>query len=108
MADIERFKRERQHQRPHHIDDWCRVMGWRQVDLAERLDTDKSLVSRWFNGASPSKHWQQKLAEVFHIQPEWLFRHPNERWIANFFEGRTPEEIERIKKALEALFPPKA
>jgi transcriptional regulator with XRE-family HTH domain len=78
-----------------------------QADLARELGADKGLVSRWFSGSSPGVEWQEKLAALFHCDPEDLFRHPNEDWLKRFFQGRSEEEIERIKASLELIFPKK-
>lgn len=76
-----------------------------QADLARELGADKSVVSRWFNGSTPGLDWQEKLAGLFNCDPEALFRHPDDDWIAKFFRDRSRDELERMKKALEAAFP---
>jgi transcriptional regulator with XRE-family HTH domain len=95
----------RQPRRPHHIADWAEYRGFRQADIADQIGADKSVVSRWFKGTTPGVEWQEKLAALFHCDPESLFRHPNEDWLKRFMERRSMEEIERIKKILEAAFP---
>lgn len=76
-----------------------------QADLARELDADKSVVSRWFNGTTPGLDWQERLAALFHCEPEALFRHPDDDWVARFFRNRSRDELERMKKLLEAAFP---
>lgn len=66
-----------------------------------------SLVSRWFSGSTPGLDWQQRLAALFHTEPESLFRHPDDDWIARFLKDRAEDEIERIKATLENAFPRK-
>lgn len=79
-----------------------------QADLVRATGIDKGTVSRWFNEdnqSSPQFATQQILAELFHTEPDALFRHPDDDWLAQFFIGRKREEIERIKATLETAFP---
>jgi transcriptional regulator with XRE-family HTH domain len=105
MSNQTGIHRGRQPRRPHHIADWAEHRSLRQADIAELLGADKSVVSRWFAGTTPGFEWQEKLAALFHCDPESLFRHPNEDWLKRFMERRSIEEIERIKQILEAAFP---
>ncbi|WP_416349331.1 helix-turn-helix transcriptional regulator [Pararhodobacter sp.] len=99
--------RSKQPRRPHHIVDWAEKYGHSQADISAQLDVDKATVSRWFSGSTPNVESQAKLAALFHIEPEALFRHPDDDWLARFLRGRPPEEVERIKSTLEAAFPRK-
>jgi ribosome-binding protein aMBF1 (putative translation factor) len=45
----------RQPKRPHYVREWAEQRGMRAVDLALELDVDKSVVSRWFSGSTPSE-----------------------------------------------------
>jgi transcriptional regulator with XRE-family HTH domain len=108
MSDVTRIHRQKQPNRPHHIRDWADRRHMSQSDIVEALGADKSVVSRWFSGATPSERWQDALAEIFHCDSrESLFRHPDDDWIAAFLQGRSRDEIERIKATLEAAFPKK-
>ncbi len=81
----------------------------RQADIAVELDCDKSVVSRWFSGSTPTPQWQERLAALFALEsPDALFRHPDEDWLSRFFRGKSREEIERAKQALELMFPKSA
>lgn len=99
------FPDPKQPKRPHHVRDWAESKGLRPVDLANRLGADPGMISRWYTGTTPSSPWQDKLADFFGTTPEMLFRHPGEAWLAEFFAGRTLDEIERMKQMLEAGFP---
>lgn len=107
MSDITRIHKGKQPRRPHHIADWAEARGLSQADIARELDADKSVVSRWFSGTTPGEDYQERLAGLFHCSREALFRHPDDDWLARFFQDREREEIERIKKTLEAAFPRK-
>lgn len=92
--------------RPHFIPEWAERRGYEtQAGLAEALSADKSVVSRWYSGTSPSEQWQKKLAALFHCEREALFRHPDDDWMARFFRDRDDHEMQRIKQMLEAAFP---
>lgn len=107
MKKMTQIHRGKQPRRPHFIEEWAKRRGYEtQADLAEALDADKSLVSRWYSGASPGVEWQAKLAALFDTQDaDGIFRHPDDDWLAKFFKDRQPEEIDRIKQTLEAAFP---
>jgi len=102
-----RIHGSKQPRRPHFIVEWADVRGLTQAEIAKEIEADKSLVSRWFAGATPSEDYQNKLAALFHCEPQSLFRHPDEDWMTKFFKGRRKEEIDRIKATLEAAFPRK-
>lgn len=103
---VDRIHKGKQPRRPHFIPDWAEARGYTsQVELAEALGADKSVVSRWYNGASPGEDWQQKLAALFSCEPESLFRHPEDDWMARFFRDRSMDELKRMKQMLEAAFP---
>lgn len=97
----------RQPRRPHHIVDWADKFGLSQADISREIGADKSIVSRWFDGTTPNVSYQEKLAALFHTDPEGLFRHPDDDWLAKFFKDRPKDEIERIKSTLETAFPRK-
>lgn len=106
--NVERIHKTKQPRRPHHIPDWAESRGLEQHDLARELGADKSLVSRWYSGTTPGEDWQQRLAAFFHIEPEALFRHPDDDWLTRFLRNRSREEIEQIKATLEIAFPRKS
>lgn len=93
--------------RRHYIKEWAEARNMTQADLARELDTDKSQTSRWWQGQMPNSSTQERIAAVFEIEPEALLRHPDQDWMARFFEGRAAEERDRIKQAMELSFPVK-
>lgn len=107
-ADMQadRIHRGKQPRRPHFIEEWAELRGYAtQADLAEALGADKSVISRWYKGATPGEEWQLALADLFSTEPDGIFRHPNDDWISRFFQNRSREEFERMKTMLEAAFP---
>jgi len=107
MPTVTRIYPSKQPRRPHFIAEWAEKRGLKQSDIVEETGADKGSVSRWFSGSTPGTHWQKVLAALFRCEPESLFRHPDEDWLARFFAGRKTDEIERIKATLEAAFPRK-
>lgn len=106
MSDeVVRIHKGRQPRRPHHIADWAEKFSLTQTDIVREVGADKSTVSRWFNGTTPGVEHQERLAALFHTEPEGLFRHPDDDWIARFLRGRSADEIARIKATLETAFP---
>ena len=88
-------------------------MARRQVkpaELAREIGVDKSLVSRWLDEekpTTPGKEWQVKLGAFFGggADPIDVFRHPDDDWFSRFFQGRSRDELDRMKQLLEAAFP---
>lgn len=108
MTQITRIHKSRQPNRPHFIPEWAEARGFKsQTQLADALNADKSVVSRWYRGTSPTTDYQKKLSALFHCDEEALFRHPDDDWITRFFRDRKREEIEKIKQMLEIAFPRK-
>lgn len=95
----------KQPRRPHYIEAWAMSHGLSQADLARKLGADKSIVSRWYAGTTPGTEWQERIAALFGISAESIFRHPDDEWMQQFFKGRTPDEIAHIKQAMEITFP---
>lgn len=104
---ITTIHKSKQPRRPHFIREWAEKRQMTQADLSRKLGADKSIVSRWYDGATPSEDYQQRLAGIFHCSTDAIFRHPDDDWVTKFFEGRRTDEIERIKRTLEAAFPRK-
>lgn len=104
---VARIHQSKKPVRRHYIREWAEARGLRQVDVVEQLGIEKSQVSRWFAGQLPNPKFQAMLAELFSIEPEALLRHPDQDWMARFFEGRAQEERERIKQAMELAWPKK-
>jgi transcriptional regulator with XRE-family HTH domain len=105
MAKPVQIHRSKQPRRPHYIEAWAEKRHLSQADLARELGADKSVISRWYSGTSPSMDWQERLAALFHVEREALFRHPDEDWLARKLRRHTKEERERIIKMIEAAFP---
>jgi transcriptional regulator with XRE-family HTH domain len=109
MIQVVQIHRGKQPRRPHYVQEWAEARGFdSQAELVEALGADKSTVSRWYSGSSPSVEWQERLAELFACEPESLFRHPDDDWIARFLKNRDRDEIERIKRTMESAFPSKS
>lgn len=104
---IPRIHKGKQPRRPHFIQEWAEKRGLSPTELAQEIGADKSVISRWYSGTSPSVEYQEKLAALFECEPESLFRHPDDDWLSRFFRNRSVEELRRMKQMLEAAFPRK-
>lgn len=91
--------------RRHYLDQWAAKRQLRKADIARETGADKGLVTRWFNGTVPGPEYLDKLAALFGTEPEGLFRHPDEDWIAKFFRERSELDRERAKELLTLAFP---
>lgn len=107
----------KQPRRPHYIEEWANRRNMNQADLARELNADKSVVSRWYAGGSPGKDYQDRLAALFGVDRDELFRHPEDNWLKRFFQKRknllnllrtkNDEELSRIEQMIELSFPKK-
>lgn len=105
MIETDACRERKQPQRPHFIKEWAADKGATQADISRAIGADKSNLSHWFKGTTPTEVWQEKLAEYFETTRDGLFRHPVEDWFIKFFAGRSREEIARMKSSLEGGFP---
>lgn len=108
MSNLVKIHQQKQGRRPHFLREWAEYRGKKQSDISRETGIDKSQVSRWFDEEKPSTPSAKSLdvlAGYFETEPEALFRHPDEDWLARFFADRKREEVERIKATLEAAFP---
>jgi hypothetical protein len=98
----------RQPRRPHYLRQWMeRRHIESQADLAEAIDADKSVVSRWLDEHAPTTpgiEWQQKLGAFFGTEedPADIFRHPDDDWFSRLVQHNSQERIEQAKKILQA------
>lgn len=108
---LEQIYARRQPRRPHYLREWMEHRGIEsQAELAEAIEADKSVISRWLDEdhpTTPGTDWQKKLAAFFGGEgdPVDIFRHPLDDWFVRFFEDKTLDQIERGKRLLEAAFP---
>lgn len=91
--------------RIHYLNEWMELRGVRQADLVKTLGVDKGTVSKWCAGRLPQEGNLLGIAAFLRIEPNDLFRHPNDDWMARFLQGRSRDELERIKQTLEVAFP---
>lgn len=61
---ITRIHKGKQPRRPHFIQEWAEKRGLSNTDLAREIGADKSVISRWYSGTSPSVEYQEKLAAL--------------------------------------------
>lgn len=87
------------------MNEWAEKRGMSQADISESLDINKATVSKWFAGALPSEANLPRIAAMFGVEIDELFRMPSDNWLHNFIKDRSEEERDRIKIALEASFP---
>jgi transcriptional regulator with XRE-family HTH domain len=91
--------------RRHYIVEWAEHFHLRKADVAREVGADKGLVGRWWKGTMPGPDYQEKLAALFHTEPEALFRHPDEDWIAKFFKDKSEGDFRRARELLDLAFP---
>lgn len=105
-SNVTRIHEHKRPRRMHYIQEWIDHRGFKQADVVRALGIDKSTVSRWCQGYMPENKNLEPLIQFLELEDATdLFRHPSDTWLRRFFEGRTAEEIEHIKKSLAVTFP---
>ena len=117
MAPLARIHQNKQPVRRHFLNEWLEAKGMDAPELLDLLNDpersmdlktiEKSQVYRWIKGQMPQPAQQERIAAVLGIAPEALLRPPDYDWIARFMEGRSQDEVRRIKATLENAFPKK-
>lgn len=109
---VEQIYAGRQPRRPHYIAKLMERRSLTRADLIEKLEVDKSQLSRWLDEdkpSTPSSKWAKKLGLYFRVTEDDdlvdIFADPDVDWMTRFFRGRSNDEIERMKTLLEAAFP---
>jgi len=98
--------REQTPPKNHYLFEWLGNRGLRQADVVRALCVDKATVSRWCAGYMPeNKNLGPLIAYLQLESPSDLFRHPDDTWMRKFFEGRSKDEKEHIRRSLEVTFP---
>lgn len=105
MAQISQIHAGKTPPRIHHIEDWAERRNMKQVDIVKALGVDKATVSRWFDGTLPRQDHLVALADMFQIDVQALFRHPDDDWIAKLLRGSSAEEKQRIAQIIELSIP---
>tara|TARA_R110002124_G_C8820775_1_gene503937 strand:+ start:442 stop:786 length:345 start_codon:yes stop_codon:yes gene_type:complete len=105
MPRTTKIHQGKQPNRVHFIAEWAEHRQKRPSDLVRDLNVDKSTVSRWFAGALPREQHLEQLAAYFETDIPGLFRAPHDDWMSRFLQGRSEDEIERARRALELMFP---
>ncbi|MAU20648.1 MAG: hypothetical protein CMH13_08960 [Martelella sp.] len=117
MPNVTRIHKDKQPIRRHYIAEWLEARDMSPMELLAKLndperpmdlaEVDKSQVYRWLKGQLPHPAMQARIAGALDLEddPSRLLRSPDIDWMTHFFEGRSREEVERIRATLEAAFP---
>jgi hypothetical protein len=103
---------QRQPRRPHYLAKYMERHGVRRTEIIGATGVDKASLSKWLapvRPATPSPEWANRLGEFFERYggPVDIFVDPDVAWFARMIQGRSPDEVERMKKMLELAFPTK-
>lgn len=117
MSKLTTIHQGKQPIRRHYIAEWLEERRMTATDLLEALNDpdrsseypfiDKSQVYRWLKGQLPQPAMQLRIAAAlgFEADPGKLLRPPELDWIKEFFDGRSREEMARIRDTLTVAFP---
>lgn len=104
MSNVPMIHGNKEPVRIHFIVEWAEHRNLQQVDIANEVGADKSLVSRWFSGTLPKPDYLVKLAALFGTDIPGLFRHPDDDWLARLFRDRTDAQKQQAIDMLKILF----
>lgn len=90
--------------RIHFIVEWAEKRNLKQADIVREIGADKGLVSRWFDGTVPKGDYLIKLADLFGTDIHGIFRHPDDDWLAKFFQDKTDRQREDAIQMLKLFF----
>lgn len=118
MAKLTRIHQNKQPIRRHFLPEWLEAKGLDATDLLELLndpdrpmelnEVEKSQVYRWIAGQMPGPAAQKRIMDALDEEdPSALLRHPTNDWLAKFIDGRSQDELQRIRNTLENAFPKK-
>ena len=84
--------------------EWRLKGGLTQQQLADRLNTSDVTVSRWeTKKRRPSDDAREAIAEALGIEPEDLFRHPDQPSADALLRGQPPEVVEQAIRLIQAI-----
>lgn len=119
MVKLTRIHQNKQPIRRHFLPEWLEAKDLDATDLLDLLndpdrpmdlnEVEKSQVYRWLAGQMPGPAAQKRIMDALgEDNPEALLRHPTNDWVSKFLDGRSQDEIQRIKDTLETAFPKRA
>ena len=109
MPKIEKIHTDKLPIRIHYLVEWLEKRGMIQADLEKIVGCNKATVSKWCSkGALPSEKNLLLIAEALKIEPNDVFRHPDDDWLSKLFADHKKEDAERLKIIIENAFPRKA
>jgi transcriptional regulator with XRE-family HTH domain len=92
--------------RPSHVylREWRDAMGLNQDQLAERLETSKSVISKLETGKQRyNQDWLEAYAFALGVDVQMLFRHPDAPTPDELLKMMTPEKRKTALQLLETL-----
>ena len=90
----------------HYLKEWRLKRGLTQLQLAQRLNTTKSMISRYERGGRAMTLLVQfRLMRALDIKPAQFFMHPDEPSSAAYMllDQITPAERERLVAVLRGM-----
>jgi DNA-binding transcriptional regulator YiaG len=105
VADLAMPRRLSPHRQPRlYIAEWRVKRGLSRQRLADRLGTTNMTVSRWERGSVlVNTDVMAALADVLSIEPEDLFRHPDQPSADALLRDAAPEVRDQAIAVIEAL-----
>ena len=69
--------------------------GYKQVELAEKMDLTQASISNWITGASrkPSAPSLLKLAAALECNPQWIIDGTGDPWQMSAIDSKSEQEL---------------
>lgn len=107
MPKIAKIHATKTPKRIHYLVEWLEKRRMIPAELVRVTGHNKGTISKWCSGALPSEKSLFEIANALSIEPNDLFRHPDDDWLARMFRDRSQEELSRMVETLRVAFPMK-
>jgi transcriptional regulator with XRE-family HTH domain len=88
----------------HYLREWREFRGWKQDELAKRVDTSKSVISRYETGdRGISLDMQFRLMWALGITPAQFFAPPEQPSLDALAAGESPGQRRRLVNLVKAF-----
>lgn len=91
----------------HYLKEWRLKSNLSQLELARKIGTTKSIVSRWEAGdCAITMRMMFKLMDALEIMPNQFFAPPDRPSLEDLAAGHDDKKVGEARKLLKAFFEP--
>lgn len=87
-----------------YLKEWLEFRGLTAEQLAGRLDTSKSVVSKLMNGKQRyNQDWLEMIAYALNVEVPALYRHPEAPTADELLRSTTPEKAREVFRVISVM-----